>query len=52
MTKDRNISIEHQREGDAKRPDDTLDRKQTEDSEVERSEGVLQKDSPEHQRAK
>lgn len=28
MTEDRNISTEHQREGDAKRPSDTLDRDQ------------------------
>ena len=28
MTEDRNISAEHQREGDAKRPSDTLDRDQ------------------------
>jgi hypothetical protein len=29
MTQDRNISTEHQREGDAKQPSDTLDRAQT-----------------------
>ena len=28
MTEDRNISTEHQRQGDAKRPADTLDREQ------------------------
>ena len=33
MTEDRNISTEHQRSGDAKRPSDTLDREQTPEDE-------------------
>ena len=33
MTEDRNISTEHQRPGDGKRPSDTLDREQASDAE-------------------